>query len=406
MYGTSFESYFLQYLPALRNDNFRYFWLGQCISLIGTWAQRTAQQWLVYTLTDSAFLLGLLGVFQFGPMLCFSLLAGVYVDRFPKKRILLITQTVLMLQAFILAALVFSGTVKYWHILVLATVMGLANTIDMPARQSFFIEMVGRDILPNAIALNSTIFNLARIIGPAVSGILIGSLGIAMSFLLNAISFIAVLYGLNLINIPNPVIRVAKNANVLLDIKDGLSYIFQSATLFKAVALMLSTSILAMNTEVILPIFVHDILNGNATTYSALLSAIGIGSTIGAVLAAFRNTPPSHRRLYLSTLSLASIMIIAGLVQDYRFLLLCMFCFGFCNITFITSINSLLQLNSADEYRGRVMSVYALTMAGATPIGNLLTGTIIQHSNANMGFLICGTILFGLIIIIAKYVRV
>ncbi|HBE79624.1 MAG TPA: MFS transporter, partial [Firmicutes bacterium] len=164
---------------ALKHRNFRYFWFGQCISLLGTWVQRTAQLWLVYSLTRSPFLLGILGVFQFGPMLLFSIFAGPLVDRFSKKRLLIITQSILMIQAFILAALIWTGHVRYWHILVLAMIMGFVNTIDMPTRQSFIIEMVGKEDLLSGVALNSAIVNLAKIVGPAISGIAIASLGTA-----------------------------------------------------------------------------------------------------------------------------------------------------------------------------------------------------------------------------------
>lgn len=397
-----FRNKLLENLPALKVDNFRYFLIGQAVSLIGTWMQRTAQQWLVYTLTDSAFLLGLLGVFQFGPQLLFSLFAGVYVDKFPKKNILFVAQTVLLFQALILAILVWTDTVQYWHILVLATVMGFANTLDMPARQAFYIEMVGRDVLYNAVALNSTIFNLARIVGPAFSGIAITTIGISGAFFANAASFVAVLYSLSLIHIPNPVIRKHRNANVLKEIVDGLKYIRNNNALFRSTLLLLFLSTLAMNTEVVLPVFTRNILFADASVYSSLLSALGLGSLIGALFAALGNNLPTLRKIYIYAFMIAIILISSGFVHSYYAMLASMICLGLFNISFITSVNSTLQLNSSDEYRGRVMSVYTLCLMGATPIGNFITGSIIQNFGASAGFMFCGIMLVALIFAIVK----
>lgn len=190
-----------QTFPALTERNYRYFWLGQCISVIGTWMQVTAQQWLVYSLTKSALLLGLLGAAQFGPVMCLSLVAGVFIDRYPKKRLIIITQVGLMLQAFILALLVWSGQVTYWRVLLLATLLGFINTLDQPTRQSFMPELVERKYLRSAIGLNSAIFNVARMTGPALAAVLMAKYGPGLLFFINGISFIPVIIGLSLIRI-------------------------------------------------------------------------------------------------------------------------------------------------------------------------------------------------------------
>ena len=219
--------------PALKYKYFRYFLAGQCVSLMGTWMQRTAQQWVFYSITKSAFLLGVLGVFQFTPMLLFSLFAGVFVDRFPKKKLLLITQFLQMMQAFIFAILIWSGNIKYWHVLILAGIYGIVQTFDMPTRQAFFIELVGKDDLISAIGMNSTVVNIARILGPALSGIILLKLGSVFCFLINGVSFIAVLISLISIKSYYASIRKAK-CNIIEDITNGLKYIKSQKIIFTA----------------------------------------------------------------------------------------------------------------------------------------------------------------------------
>lgn len=380
--------------PALENRNFRYFWSTQCISLVGTWMQRTAQQWLVYTLTDSPFLLGLLGIFQFGPILLFSLFAGVYIDKFPKKKIILLTNTILMLQSLALAWLVWTGKVEYWHIITLATVMGFANTFDMPTRQAFVSELVNKEELPNAVGLNSMIFNLARIVGPALSGIVISYLGIAMTFFVNTLSFIPVLYVLSKIDAP-AIIRAHRDSKVLTEVRNGLMYIKRTPALLRSLSIMVIASTLALNFEVILPVFTKEVLAREAGTYSVLLSCMGIGSLFGAATTALRRSEPNSSLVYKCACILATIITIATFVKTYQLMMLTMVIFGYFAVLLTTSTNATLQLNSSDEFRGRVMSVYTLTLAGTTPIGNFIAGTITEYLGPNLGFGICGIILIA-----------
>ena len=221
--------------------------------------QRTAQIWLVYTLTKSPLLVGLLGVCQFLPMLLFSLLAGVYIDRFPKQKILLLTQSVFMLQALILTALTYFNLVQYWHILILSAVFGLTQTVDMPARQSFFIEMVGKEDVMNAISLNSTIVNLAKIIGPAISGIIMIKYGPVFCFFLNGLSYIAVIWGLLKIKTPDLVVQ-RTHRNVLQEIREGIQYIKSNAVLVYNVYIMAIVCTIAMNNDVLIPVFAKTVL--------------------------------------------------------------------------------------------------------------------------------------------------
>jgi MFS family permease len=228
---------------ALRHKNFRYYWICMCISLIGTWMQNIAQPWLAYSLTKSPFLLSLVGALQFTPMLLFSLFAGVLIDKFSKKKILLVTQSASLLITLALAILVWIGHVQYWHILVAATALGFVNTLDMPTRQSFVIELVGKDDLMNAIALNSSVFNLARIVGPALAGVVMAFAGIAACFYANSISFAAVIVVLLFIK-PLAMRTNQKNDyKILVDIKDGIKYIYEERILFDT---LLTTAIVVL----------------------------------------------------------------------------------------------------------------------------------------------------------------
>ncbi len=242
--------------PALKHRNFRLFWFGQMISLIGTWMQNIGQDWLVLKLTNSAFLLGVVSALQFLPMLFLSLFAGVVIDRLPKRKILIFTQTSLMVTALALATLTALNAINYWEILVLATIVGFINTIDNPARQSFIIDLVGKEDLMNAISLNSSIFNAARIIGPGIAGVLIGLLGYALCFYLNALSFIAVITGLILIDVKmNKSRAMLKKEDVIADIKEGLLYIKNTPIIFATILMMAVLSTFAINFNVLVPVF-------------------------------------------------------------------------------------------------------------------------------------------------------
>lgn len=391
--------------PALKHKYFRYFLAGQCISLMGTWVQRTAQQWVFYDITKSAFLLGVLGVFQFTPMLLFSLLAGVFVDRFPKKKLLLITQFLQMMQAFVFAILIWSGHIKYWHVLILAGVYGIVQTFDMPTRQSFFIELVGKDDLISAIGMNSTIVNIARILGPAFSGIILFKLGPIFCFLINGFSFIAVLIGLISIKSYYAGIR-KKTCNIMDDIVNGLKYIKSQKTILTAVISMLFVGTFAFNNEVIIPVYVKEVLHKSAGVYSTLLSASGIGALIGSVKFA-SNTKRRLNVIFISSSILSMCLIAQGFIHTYYVSILILIIYGFFNIIFMASINFIIQINSRDEYRGRTVSVYSLVLVGTTPIGNLFAGTIAEYLGSNASFLLCGvTTLVLMFFILFKFKEV
>lgn len=377
---------------SLGHKNFRYFWIGQCISLMGTWMQRAAQVWLVYNLTKSPLLLGLLGVFQFGPLLLFSLFAGVYIDRFPKRKILIFTQVVFMVQALALALLVYLGNVRYWEILVLAAVFGVIQTIDLPARQAFFVELVGKEDLMNAISLNSTIFNLAKIVGPALAGVIMTMFGPTVCFFVNGISFIAVLIGLFLIDVDGAV-QYRKDMNIIEDIKQGLIYIWNNQMLKIGVLSMAIVCTFSMNTDVIIPVFAKEVLGRGTAEYTVLLSFVGVGSFLGAIYMASKSRKgTSKAMLYKQALVGGIVQIIILFTKNYYLSILLVSVLGFFNLTFLNTANASLQLNSRDEYRGRVMSVYALLNNGSLPIGNLFAGAVMEKFGPGTGFPVCGVI--------------
>ncbi|HEX3015946.1 MAG TPA: MFS transporter [Desulfobacteria bacterium] len=389
-----------QTFPALTERNYRYFWLGQCISVIGTWMQVTAQQWLVYSLTKSALLLGLLGAAQFGPVMCLSLVAGVFIDRYPKKRLIIITQVGLMLQAFILALLVWSGQVTYWRVLLLATLLGFINTLDQPTRQSFMPELVERKYLRSAIGLNSAIFNVARMTGPALAAVLMAKYGPGLLFFINGISFIPVIIGLSLIRI-KPFTRNTVQKKILQEIREGLKYVRQSVSLRSTVLSMFAVSTFVMNFNVITPIYAAEVLKQGVSGYGFLLSATGVGSFVGAVLVASVAKGKPKLKLLFGSAFIVSVLLM--LLEPIHVLPLAAALFvliGFFNILFMTTANSMMQFNSSDQFRGRVMSVYSFAFLGTTPLGNLFAGSIAQRLGAGFGVLVCGAISSSLIVLI------
>lgn len=404
-YGNSIEKISNTFI-ALRHKNFRYFWMGQFISQMGTWMQRTAQVWLVYQLTKSPLMLGILGVFQFGPVLAFSLFAGVFVDRYPKKRIMVIAQIVFMIQAIVMALLVWSGDIMYWHILALSLVFGFTQTIDMPARLSYFIELVGKDDLMNAISLNSTAVNLAKIIGPAVAGIVMAKFGAAFCFFLNAVSFIPILWALSKIKTKEQVLHKEKG-NMLQSIREGLMYINKNNMLKTTIKMLAIVSIFSMNFDVIIPVVTESVLGKGPREYSFLLSAVGIGAFAGALVMVGRSKRGIKSTIiFWAAILLALTQIIVSFSSSYILYIFLVAGMGFIYLIFLNMCNSTLQLNSNDKYRGRVMSIYSLFTSGSAPIGNFFAGTVMEYMGADKGFLACGiaTFVFTLLLIVNKLI--
>ncbi|MGE5391024.1 MAG: MFS transporter [Deltaproteobacteria bacterium] len=373
---------------AFRHKNYRLYWLGQLLSLVGTWMQNMAQGWLVLTLTNSAFAVGVVNAAQFTPILLLSLYAGVVADRCNKKRLLLITQTSMLLLTGIMGVLTLTGTVAYWQIVLLASLLGLANTFDVPARQSFVVEMVGKEDLPNAIAQNSLIFNLARIIGPALAGLIIAHFGAGMCFVINSFSFMAVLTSLVLIR-PLSLGQIKPDiGHPWQNIREGLDYTRKTPIVAYCITLMAGLSLFAINFSVLIPVLARNTFHQNAVGYGYLMTATGIGALCGALsMAALSDLTSRKRILKIAAFGLCFFQILLGFDQHYFDLALpLLFLIGLSMVLFATSVNTTLQLNVPDHLRGRIMSLYNLVFAGVTPFGALLSGAISHRLGAGMAF--------------------
>ncbi len=386
-------------LRAMRHRDFRIFFFSQFISLIGSWMQSTAQQWLVYRLTGSQLNLGAVTFAGFVPVLLFSLFMGVIIDRFPRRRILLFTQTWFMLLAAVLAVISYLGIVQYWHILLLAALLGVANALDMPARQAFYVDMVDREDLLNAIALNSSVFNGARIIGPAVSGLLIAALGEAPAFGLNAVSYLAVIAGLLLMRL-RPFEPPSETGSQLAAIKEGLSFIFSERRVFGLVGMVALLSFFAFPFLVLLPAFASDVLEIGAEGYGALLSAQGGGALLGAFsLAAAGERVNKGILLLFSRGLLAVATLVFALSRTPWLSMSAMFCAGFSFITQLALTNTVIQMLVPDALRGRVLSTYTWALGGFWPLGSLLIGALGDQFGAPRAVLFTSVACFVLTIV-------
>ena len=393
MEQNSRPGFFSQVFSSLQIKNFRYFWLGQCVSLIGTWMQRTAQVWLVYSLTDSPFLVGLIGVCQFTPMLLFTLFAGAIVDHFPSKKIIIVwTQLLFMLQALTFTLLTYFGLIEYWHVFILSAVFGILQTVEMPARQSFFYELVGPEHIMNAVSLNSTIFNLARIIGPAIAGFMMVQYGMLACFFCNFLSFGAVLFSLHFIHVEQPMRKkVAATKSIWGEMLDGLHYIWNNKDLKINVFIMGIVCTFAYNVDVVTPVFAREVLGGGGETYTMLLSASGVGALAGAVFMSVRAVHGVNKKLYLFSMTLSTIVLLSFyFISSYPLSMLGVAVLSFGNLTFLNMANAIFQMKTDAEHRGRVMSIYSFLNQGSTPIGNFYVGSIMEALGGSAGFPGCG----------------
>jgi MFS family permease len=396
-------SLFKTLFSSLRHRNFRLFWSGQLVSLIGTWMQTVAQAWLVLELTHSSLKLGIVSALQFLPMLFLSFFTGPFIDYFDKRKIIIWTQALLMTLAFVLSILVWTGIVQYWHVVVLATLLGIVNTIDMPARQAFIIELVGREDLMNAIALNSSIFNAARAVGPALAGMLIASAGTAVCFFMNGLSFLAVLAGLLFMRVERVSYGGKPSYNIVQDIGEAIRYIKTTPIVMTAILLVSVVSIFGTNFNVLVPVFAKMELNRDAAAFGFLLSSFGAGALIGAVSLAFMSrSGPKPAFLLGGGLSLSIVLMLIGLQRSYGLTALLLALAGWSMVTFFGMANTMVQLNTENRLRGRVMSLYTLSFGGLTPFGSMFAGTVAHWIKAPLTFalggLICGIVFLAVIV--------
>ncbi|HEV8142164.1 MAG TPA: MFS transporter [Methylomirabilota bacterium] len=366
-------------LRALAFRDFRLFWLGQLASRVGTWMQSVAQAWLVLELTNSPLRLGLLSTLQFAPVLLFAFLGGILSDRTSKRRLILATQVVMMLQAFALAALVWSGHVAYWHVAVLAAIYGIANSIDMPARQAYVVELTSKDDLMNAIALNSAVFNSARVVGPALAGILIGTYGVAAAFFINGVSFLAVLAALLAMRTegaPHPGARATMREELLQSVR----YAARTPTITLVLGLLLFVSLFVLNFNVVVPLIARNVLGEGAHGYGLLMAALGGGAVLGALSVASAGLERPSAAMVVTAAMVTSAGVLAlGFSRSFGLTAAILVVTGAAQIVFTSSANSTIQVTVPDGMRGRMMSFYVLVFVGVTPAGAFLVGLIAEH---------------------------
>lgn len=394
------------YFHALTNRNYRLFWYGQNVSLIGMWMQQVSQAWLVLSLTKSPLLLGLAGAAQFLPLTCFSLFAGVVADRFSKRSLLLATQASSMILVLSLSVLTLAGRTEYVHVLVFSLLLGLINCLDMPARQALNVELVGREDAANAVALNSMTFNLARIVGPALGAVLMAAFGAGWCFLLNGLSYTAAIAGLWRIRL-TPFVRVPKpGATVMKEIRDGFLYLSGRPQLGETLLLVGIVGTFVYNFNVLIPVLTRETFRLDETAYGLLMSCVGAGSLLGALTAGMRSRR-GPRLAVSAAFSLAAslCLCLVGLTRLPVTAGVLLFVNGFLTITFATNSNSLLQMESDDDYRARVMSVYSLVFAGTTPVGNLFAGWAASRLGAEGALLVCGCLSTAACLLVIRLYR-
>ncbi len=376
---------------SLRNRNYRYYWIGQCISVIGTQMQRTTQFYLADSLTKSPLLVGLMGACQFLPLLLFSLFAGVIADRFDKKKVLLVTQSLYMLQAFVMAFLTLTGLIRYWHLLVLIIFYGITQSFDMPVRQAFVYELVGKEDILNAISLNSSIMNLGRIIGPTVAGVLMVFFSPGMCFLVNALSYLAVIAGIMMIRLEKRESRPASK-RLLGELKNGLIYMKRSEVLMMCITIMMVVSTFSLNNDVNVTTFNRVVFAGGPKGLATLMSAMGVGSLVGTMYMAYSSKHGVRKRFLLYCSVLVALLQMSSILmhQFYMFMLL-LVVLGGVNVMYMNTMTALFQVNATDEYRGRVMSVYGFINQGSHPLGNTVAGAAMQMLGGGMGYFFGGS---------------
>ena len=363
-------------LASLRHRDFRLFWLSQLVSLIGTWMQILGQGWLVLEIGGSAFDLGIVSALQFLPMLVFSLFGGLLADHYPKRFLVLGTQTSAMILAFVLAALTWTGTVTITQVMILAVLLGLVNAVDMPTRQAYVMELVGRQDLPNAVALNSAVFNAARLVGPAIAGLLIGWLGLAPVFFLNGVSFLPVVVALLAMKAGSTTVAdvMMEPGEIWANVREGLVYVRRSELVLLVVVVVTVVATFGMNFNVIAPVYARNVLDVGANGLGILMSALGLGALIASVLLAFLQWEPHPKLLVGGAVLFGLLEMLLSLTANFLLAALILGAIGFAMIIVTTVANTSLQTATPDRLRGRVMSVYTTVFVGTTPVGSLFTG--------------------------------
>jgi MFS family permease len=395
--SSSFRKAFISF----QHPNFRLWFSGQLVSLVGTWMQSTAQGFLIYSLTGSPAYLGYIALAAGIPTWFFTLYGGVVADRISRRTLLVITQTSMMILAFILSFLVFTNTVKPWHIIVLAFLLGIATAFDAPTRQSFVRELVNREHMTNAIALNSSMFNLGTVVGPAIAGVTYAALGPAWCFAINGVSFIAVIIALIVMKIDRQMTRVSK-LSAMVELKEGISYVLHHKIIRGLIFNMGLLSIFGNGVFTLMPAWAVEVLKGDVRMNGWLLSARGAGALIGTLIIAYIGNRKLRGKLWaLGNLTLPLFWIIFSFITHAPTSLIITVFVGMTFVIAVNLTNAMIQTEVTDELRGRVMGIYVLVFFGLTPIGSLLAGVIAQRFNEQVTVLGSGIIMLGLALFVA-----
>ncbi len=383
---------------ALKHRNFQLFFAGHLVSLIGWWMHHVAQPWLVLLLTDSAFYVGLVALLGTLPVTLLSLFGGAVADRFPKRRVVLATQVAAMGVALALAAVVLADVVTLAHVMVAATLIGVVAAFDIPGRQAFMVEMVGKRDLMNAIALNSSAFNASRIVGPAVAGVLIGTVGVGLCFLLNGFSYLAVIAALLAIRIPTAPSTVPPHST-WTTIREGLAYVAGNRRVRALLLMIASASLFAFPFQMLMPVLARDVLGLGAQAYGLMVTSAGVGALVGALgLASFARHIKKGRAVTVAAGTFGLLVALLGAIRSFPLILMLLVLIGFAMIVHTATTNTLLQTVAPDALRGRVMSVYTLAFMGLLPFGSLLAGAVAERFGPGMwltgGGLLCSLFTF------------
>lgn len=377
---------------SLSHRQFRVFYFGQLISITGTWMQNMAQAWLVYRLSQSTVMLGMVAFAAMLPVLLFGLAGGMLADRIPRRSLLIAAQLIAMLQALLLALLVFTGWVETWHVVILAFVLGLVHAVEMPSRHSFLAELVPAQDLANAIALNSSIFNLARFIGPAVAGALVAALGEGPVFLLNALSFLAVLWGLLTLTAGRSAASTAAEGH-WQRLREGLAYAWGSTPIRGALLLLALGSLTAPSYTVLMPVFAHQVFGGGAGQLGLLLGTAGAGALLAAIrLAWLGGRQHLGHNIALAAVAAGAGMLLFANTTTLPFALPLLVLLGFAITTIATSVNTLIQMQVPNQLRGRIMALFSVLFIGVTSLGNLLAGFTAARLGVATTVMLAGTV--------------
>jgi len=384
---------------ALKHPNYRLWFFGQMVSLMGTWMQSTAQGYLVYQLTGSPTYLGLVGFFGGLPTWLFTLFGGVIADRLPRRTLLIITQTAMLILAFILAGLTFTNLVQPWHIIVLAFLLGVANAFDAPARVSFVAELVSREDMTNAIAMNSTMFNIATVVGPSIAGLTYAAFGPAWCFTINGISFIAVIGALSFMRF-TPLPQPPRRGTALGELAEGLRYVFANRLILSLIISVGFVSIFGLGMLTLIPAWARDILHGDVTTNGLLISARGFGSLVSALMLASLGSRKIRGKLWtIGSFMMPVLLFVFAWIRWLPLSLFVMLGIGWSFMMLINNSNAMLQSHVSDQLRGRVMSVYSLIFFGSMTLGALIAGTVAEKFGEPLTVMVSSFILLALAVV-------